>query len=281
MSTFKSEIDEIRPEGMFTTSEDDDGEEEEIDMEEEEEYKTKDVVKEENRLAQTAEGRKMLDRVINSAVERIKLRMNEVILQCKVELKQEKMKYKEFELNVETERGEMREMRKRNETLRNDLRKREEEIEALKESLRASMEERRILRQNSEEICEKMSDLEKSEADLHRRLKTSYFDTERLHIQVKTLQEMKEYLSKEWQNAEEKLKSYQEKVKIAESERDGLVLKLRESKLFKEYLENKCIQNETDQGIAIVVKTKLQGLIREAETYQLRSPKIGDRPFGI
>ena len=267
-----AEIDEFRPEGMFTTSEEEE-EEEDVGVVEEREAEYKEMVTKENGLAQTAEGRKMLDRVVNSAVERIKLRMNEVILQCRAELKEERMKYKEFESNVEKERATMREMRKRNETLRNDLRKREEEIEALKESLRASMEERRTLTQNNEEICSKMSDLEKSEADLHKRLKTSYFDTERLHIQVKTLQEMKEYLSKEWQDAEKKLNSYQEKANIAEAEKEGLVLKLREAKLFKEYLENKCTPHQTDVGVNIAIKTKLQDFIREAEMYQLRFPK--------
>ena len=266
-----AEIDEFRPEGMFSTSEEEEEDLAVVVEEREEEYK--EMVREENGLAQTAEGRKMLDRVVNQVESRIKLEMNEVILQCKAELKEERMKYKEFESNVEIEREAMREMRKRNETLRSDLRKREEEIEALKESLRASMEERRTLTQNSEELCVKMSDLEKSEADLHKRLKTSYFDTERLQIQVKTLQEMKEYLSKEWQDAEKKLNSYQEKANIAEAEKEGLVLKLREAKLFKEYLENKCTPHKNDVGINIVIKTKLQEFIREAETYQLRSPK--------
>ena len=269
--------DEFRPEGMFTTSEEEEEEEEsgeQVVVEEEKvEYKL-------SGLAHTTEGKKMLDRVIERAVEQVELKMNEVILQCKAELKEEKMRYSQFESRVEREREKMKEMKKRNDTLLLDLVRRQEEIEALKESLRASMEERRTLTRQNEEKHKQITSLELSEADLKKRLKTSYFDTERLHIQVSTLREMKEYLSKEWQEAEKKLNSNQDKVKIAEMERDDALMKLREAKLFKEYLENESAPRDSDEGIQCIIKTKLRDMIRDAETYQLRSSRMkNSRPL--
>lgn len=234
-------------------------------------------------LARTPEGKASLEMLIARVKDEVSLKYNERLLQFKARYKAEKLKARK---KIERLRRKAADAESKVKIVADLKRRASEDADRIEDlERRLALSERRCaamdasvesMRKEKDALRAEISSLKSHVSTLKTQRSATFFDTERLHIQIQTMREMKEYVAKQWEESEANLGACRKRLRAIESEKDEMKAKLHEAEAFKTFIDSELSrdQNEDDASIRALARREMRRLVAAAENYQIRHPAI-------
>lgn len=230
-------------------------------------------------LAQTRAGNEALRDILEKSKSREKTRAYQQVLRYKAQIKAMKLDHQDEIRKLKIQIARLQDKNTVIPKLRRRLSDQDVLVEELKKHLSNYVEETERAGERTQKLETYNRTLREKNRELEERLRISFFDSERLQIQIETNRQMKEYLAQQWEETEKKVKTMKKEKDIQSAEAEILRMKIQSNDLLKRLIEKQLVIDAEDVGVKLLVKREMLKIMKNAEEAHFRHPLDRSRPF--
>lgn len=230
-------------------------------------------------LAQTRAGNEALRDILEKSKSREKTRAYQQVLRYKAQIKAMKLDHQDEIRKLKIQIARLQDKNTVIPKLRRRLSDQDVLVEELKKHLSNYVEETERAGERTQKLETYNRTLREKNRELEERLRISFFDSERLQIQIETNRQMKEYLAQQWEETEKKVKTMKKEKDIQSAEAEILRMKIQSNELLKRLIEKQLVIDAEDVGVKLLVKREMLKIMKNAEEAHFRHPLDRSRPF--